>query len=84
MGEDWAIVTEFSLPRPDRFVRQIATFLPNADGSWRRDDERHGVLMDTARVPELLAEHGVEAIDSSLGSERLPAGLYAIKGTRAG
>lgn len=86
MGEDRAIVTKFSVPRPDRFVRQIATLLPNADGSWCRDDERHdNVLIDTSRVPELLAEHGVEAtIDSSFGSERLPDGLYAIKGTRGG
>lgn len=86
LGDGWAIVTEFSVPRPDRFVRQIATFLRNADGSWRRDDERHdNVLIDTARVPGLLAEHGVEAtVDASFGSERLPAGLYAIKGSRAG
>ena len=57
MGEDWAIVTEFSVPRPERFVRQIATFLRNADGSWRRDDERHdNVLIDTARIPGLLRE----------------------------
>ena len=86
MGDGWAIVTEFSVPRPDRFVRQIATFLRNADGSWRRDDERHdNVLIDTARVPGLLAKHGVEAtVDASFGSEGLPAGLYAIKGRRAG
>jgi SAM-dependent methyltransferase len=85
MGDDWAIVTEFSLPRPERFVRQMATFLRNADGSWRRDDERHdNVLIDTARVPILLAGHGVEAtIASSFGSERLPGGLYVIKGRRA-
>ena len=85
MGDGWAIVTEFSVPRRDRFVRQIATFLRNADGSWRRDDERHdNVLIDTARVPGLLAEHGVAAtVDASFGSERLPAGLYAIKGRRA-
>jgi SAM-dependent methyltransferase len=85
VGDDWAIVTEFSTPSPDRFVRQMATFLRNDDGSWRRDDERHdNVLVDTARVPELLAEHGVQVeVASSFGSERLPVGLRAIVGRRA-
>lgn len=83
-GDDWAIVTEFSVPRPERFVRQIAAFLKNPDGSWRRDDERHeNVLVDTSRVPGLLAEHGVQAtVAPSFGSERLAPGLYAIKGRR--
>lgn len=85
-GDDWAIVTEFSVPRPERFVRQIAAFLKNPDGSWRRDDERHeNVLVDTSRVPGLLAEHGVQAtVAPSFGSERLAPGLYAIKGRRTG
>ncbi len=83
-GDDWAIVTEFSVPRPDRFVRQIAAFVKNPDGSWRRDDERHeNVLVDTSRVPGLLAEHRVEAtVAPSFGGERLAPGLYAIKGRR--
>jgi SAM-dependent methyltransferase len=86
MGDGWAIVIEFSVPRPERFVRQIATFLEEPDGSWRRDDERHeNVLVDTARIPALLAGHGVEAtVAPSFGSEQLPAGLYAIKGRRTG
>lgn len=85
MGDGWAIVTEWSVPRPDRFVRQIAAFLENPDGSWRRDDERHdNVLIDTRRIPALLAEHGVEAtVDAAFGSEQLPTGLYAIKGRRS-
>ena len=84
VADDWALVTEFSLPRPNQFVRQMATFLRNDDGSWRRDDERHdNVLIDTAGVPALLARHGVEAtIAPSVGSERLPVGLRAIKGRR--
>ncbi|HEV8563707.1 MAG TPA: class I SAM-dependent methyltransferase [Actinomycetota bacterium] len=82
--DDWAIVTEFSVPSPDRFVRQMATFVRNDDGSWRRDDERHdNVLIDTRRVPTLLAEHGVRAtIASSFGTERLPVGLRAVIGNR--
>ena len=77
-------MTEFSLPSPDRYVRQMATFIRNDDGSWRRDDERHdNILIDTSRVPGLLAEHGIEAtVESSFGSETLPVGLKAIVGRR--
>jgi SAM-dependent methyltransferase len=86
VGDDWAIVTEFSVPSPDRFIRQMATFVRNEDGSWRRDDERHdNVLLDTSRVPALLAAHGVEArIGDSFGSESLPVGLHTVTGRRPG
>jgi SAM-dependent methyltransferase len=82
VGDDWAIVTEFSLPSPDRFVRQMAVFVRKHDGSWRRDDERHdNVLIETARVPALLARNGVQArIESSFGGERLPIGLRTVIG----
>jgi SAM-dependent methyltransferase len=84
VGEDWAIITEFSVPSPSRFVREMTTFLRNDDGSWRRDDERHdNVLIDTALVPALLAEHGIQAtVASSFGTERLAEGLRAIIGQR--
>ena len=82
VGSDWALVTEFSVPAADRFVRQMAVFIRNEDGSWRRSDERHdNVMIDTAAVPALLAEHGVEAeVRSSFGGERLPLGLRAVVG----
>ncbi len=82
IAEDWAIVTRFSLPRPNLFVREIAAFLRNEDGTWRRDDERHeNVLVDTALAPALLAEHGVQArVAESFGDEELPDGLVAIVG----
>ncbi len=56
----------------------------NEDHSWRRDDERHdNVLIDTSRVPALLADHGVDAfVASSFGSEHLPEGLRVIIGRR--
>ena len=84
VGEGWAIVTESSVPTPNRFVRQIAVFVRNDDGSWRRDDERHeNVLIDTTQVPAVLAAHGVEArVAVSFGGEQLPAGLRAIVGRR--
>lgn len=54
-------------------------------GTWRRDDERHdNVLIETSRVPALLAGEGVEArVAASFGEERLPVGLRAVVGTRA-
>lgn len=86
VGEDWAIVTEFFVPSPDRYVRQMATFIRNDDGSWRRDDERHdNVMVDTSLVQALLAEHGVEAtVRASFGDESLPVGLHAIVGRKDG
>jgi SAM-dependent methyltransferase len=83
-GDDWAIITEFSVPAPDRFVRDITTFVPNADGSWRRDTEHHeNVLIDTAQVPVLLRQHGVQAtVGSSFGTEKLPPGLRVITGRK--
>ena len=33
VGPDWAVITEFSAPAPDRFVRDITTFVP--DGAAR-------------------------------------------------
>ncbi len=86
VGEDWALVTRFSTPAPDRYVREMAMFTRNDDGSWRRDDERHdNVLIDTSRIPALLAEHGVDAtVRDSFGDEELSAGLRAIVGRKRG
>jgi SAM-dependent methyltransferase len=85
VGDDWALVTEFSVPAPDRFVRQMATFVREDDGSWSRGDERHeNVLIDTAGVPAVLAEVGVEAeVRESFGEEELPGGLVAVIGRRS-
>ncbi len=83
-ADGWALMTEFALPAPDRFVRDITVFT-RADGDcWHRDDEHHeNVLIDTSAVPGLLAAHGVEArVGTSFGRESLPAGLVAITGTR--
>ncbi|MDP9299972.1 MAG: class I SAM-dependent methyltransferase [Actinomycetota bacterium] len=84
VADDWAIITERSVPSPDRFVRQMAIFMKNEDGSWRRDDERHdNVLVDTSVVPDLLARHGVHAtLGQSFGNERLPEGLHTLIGHR--
>jgi SAM-dependent methyltransferase len=85
VGEGWAIIAQFSLPAPNRFVRQIATFVRNDDGSWRRDDEtHHNILIDTERLPGLLAAFGVQAtMAAAFGTEQLPTGLRALIGQRA-
>jgi SAM-dependent methyltransferase len=84
--DDWAIVTEFAVPAPDRFVRRMTTFLRSDDGSWRRDDERHdNVLVDTAAIPGWLAGEGVDVtVGSSFGGETLPDGLRVVVGRRPG
>jgi len=81
-GPDWAIITKFSTPAPDRFIRDITTFLPNLDGSWRRDSEHHEtVLIDTTQIPALLRAHGVQAsVGLSFGSEMNPPGLRVVTG----
>jgi SAM-dependent methyltransferase len=82
--DDWAIVTEFSAPSPERFVREITTFLRNDDGSWRRDHERHdNVLLDTAVIPGLLRHYGVEVtVGTSFGDETQPTGLRTLVGRK--
>ncbi len=82
--DTWAIVTETSVPSPDRYVRQMAIFTRNEDGTWRRDDERHdNVMVDTSKIPALLAAHGVDArVGTSFGTEELPSGLHTIIGTK--
>jgi SAM-dependent methyltransferase len=83
-GPDWAIITKLSVPTVDRFIRDIITFLPNPDGSWRRGSEHHeNVLIDTAQIPALLREQGIEAhAGNSFGSETNPPGLRVITGLK--
>jgi SAM-dependent methyltransferase len=83
--DDWAIITRFSLPAPGRFVRQITTFVRAGEGCWRRDHETHyNVLIDTARVPALLAVEGVHVtVASAFRTEQLPSGLRVLIGQRA-
>jgi SAM-dependent methyltransferase len=85
VGDDWAIITRYSMPSPDRYVREMTTFLRSDDGTWRRDDELHdNVLIAVERVPELLTPHGVEAtVRDSFGREELPVGLKTVVGYKA-
>ena len=85
VGDDWAVIARISVPRANLFVREITTFVRNADGAWRRDDERHeNVLVDTSQVPALLAPLGLEVtVSTSFGDEVHPEGLVAIVGQRS-
>jgi len=82
--EDWAIVTTFAAPAPDRVVRDITTFVPDGAGAWRRGSERHEyVLVDTSRIPALLAGHGVQAtVGTAFGEAELPVGLRSVTGRK--
>jgi SAM-dependent methyltransferase len=84
VSEDWAVIARYSTAAPDRFVRDITTFVADGHGRWRRDDERHeNVLVDTSRIPALLGEHGVTAtVGTSFGPAELPPGLHAVTGRR--
>ena len=74
------------LPTPDRFVRQMAMFSRNPDGTYQKDDERHdNVLLDVTTIPPLLLAHGVEAtISTAFGEETMPEGLHTVVGRKAG
>jgi SAM-dependent methyltransferase len=84
VGDDWAIITEYPTPAPNRFVRQMAVFIRDDHGDWHRDDERHdNVLVDTSRIPALLARHGIVArVGDRFGDAELPTGLRTVIGTR--
>jgi SAM-dependent methyltransferase len=82
--DDWALITEFSVPTPARYVRAMTTFLRQDDGTWHRGYERHdNVLIATSQVPPLLAAHGVQArVAPAFGTESLPTGLHVILGVK--
>lgn len=84
VSDDWALVTRFSLPAEDRFVREMTTFVRNRDGTWRRGDERHdNVLVDAVALEGVLAAEGIEGgVRPSFGHERMPDGLVALVGRR--
>jgi SAM-dependent methyltransferase len=84
-GPDWAVITEFSAPAPDTFVRNVTTFVPDGAGAWRRGSERHeNVLVDTSLIPALLGSHGVTAtVETSFGAAELPLGMRTVTGVRS-
>jgi SAM-dependent methyltransferase len=85
VAPDWAVITQYSRPAPDRFIREATTFVADGSGGWRRDHERHeNVLVDTSRIPPLLGEHGVDAVvGPAFGEAELPPGLVAVTGRKS-
>jgi SAM-dependent methyltransferase len=75
VSDDWAIITGSRCPHPTGSCAPSTTFVPD-DGSWLRDDERHhNVLIDTARVPTLLAAEGIRVqVACAFGTEQLLPG----------
>lgn len=84
-GDDWVLITRTSVPQRRIFRRDMITFVRTGD-VWRRDDETHdNVLVDTGRIPTVLAQLGIDAeVRPSFGDETLPTGLVAIVGHRRG
>ena len=75
----------FDVPSPDRFVRDMTTFLPRTPTARGvANDERHdNVMVDTWRVPALLASERCRRRSArGFGAETLPVGLRAIVGWR--
>ena len=85
VGPDWAVITQFSAPAPDKFVRDITTFVPDGADRWRRSSERHeNVLVDTSLIPPLLRSHGVRAtVGSAFGAAEMPLGLRTVTGVKS-
>lgn len=82
--EDWVLITRTSVPHRRTFRREMTTFVRAAGESWRRDDETHdNVLVDTSKIPVVLATNGIDAeVRASFGNESLPTGLVAVIGHR--
>ena len=84
VADDWALVTQFSVPAPDRFVRQMAIFTRNEDGTWRRDDERHDNVLAGCRHDPAAAPRTASRRRSARPSarRRCPRGSTRWSGAR--
>jgi SAM-dependent methyltransferase len=82
-GDDWVLATRRSVIDDRIFRREMTMFVRDGE-LWRRDDETHdNVLIDTSRLPELLARFGVDAeVRHAFGDEALLSGLVAVVGRR--
>lgn len=78
--EDWAIFLSKHLESPDRFVREITTFVRAEDGTWRRDDEtHHNTLVDCEEVANALRKDGFDVeVLSGFGNETPEEGLAVL------
>lgn len=83
-GEGWVMDVSFSLPAPDRFVRDISIERTTTEGSVVVEHERHvNVLVDAQRALDALSSVGIEADQQqSFGDEELPGGFVVLRGVR--
>ena len=83
-GEGWVMDVSFSLPAPDRFVRDISIERTSAQGEKVVEHERHvNVLLDASRAIEALSAVGIDAdLQPSFGEEELPGGFVVLRGSR--
>jgi SAM-dependent methyltransferase len=82
--DEWAVMVRYTSPREDRLERAITSFVAEPDGRWRRDDEIHVMtLVDTERIPGILADVGVQAeVRPAFGDDSPPPWLHAVVGRR--
>lgn len=78
--EDWAIFLTKYPEGPDRFVREVTTFVRSDDGSWRRSDEVHqNTLVDVEALAGRLRDNGLRAeVRAGFGTERPEEGLLVL------
>ena len=81
--DDWAIITRFCCPEPDRFDRMITVFRRVGD-CWRRSDEYHrNVSFDVEDALRILRANGIDGhARAAFGAEKLPEGLVVLTGVR--
>src|SRR5262249_15777598 len=61
LAGDWALIPTFHTPAEDRVAFELTVFTRNPDGTWRRDDERHDlVLTDTTQIPSWFTATDIE------------------------
>ncbi len=81
--EEWTIIVRFARPSPEKFVREITTFVREGSG-FRRADETHlnfAVAAEDASAVLSRAGLSVEK-RSSFGGEALPPGLVVLVARR--
>ena len=80
--DDWALISEFSVPDQKTFVRRHILFLREEGNVWRRTEEvHHNCLIDTHRIASFLSDCGLRTrVTAAFGIEQLPAGLVALTG----
>jgi SAM-dependent methyltransferase len=80
VSDDWAIFLSKHLEPPDRFVRELTTFVRSENGTWRRDDEtHHNTLVNCEELAGALRETGMDVeVRSAFGNETPEEGVVVL------